>query len=76
MPNSSRKLILVPPGSSDSHCGELRGNSEINHLLQSPFITAHNDAQAVPEAIRLDFSLASPVLLHILLGTLILHICL
>lgn len=62
MPNSSRKLILIPPGSIDSHCRELRGNSEIHRLLQSPFITAHNDAQAVPEAIQLDFSSASLVL--------------
>lgn len=76
MPNSSRKLILVPPGSVDSLCGELRGNSEIHHLLQSPFITAHNNAQAVPEAIQLDFSSASLALSHVLLGTLVLHMSL
>lgn len=73
---SSRKVILVPPGSSDSHCRELSGNSEIHRLFQSPFITAHNDTQAVPEAIQLDFSSASLVLSHVLLGTPVLHMCL
>lgn len=37
---------------------------------------AHNDAQAVPEAILLDFSSASLVLSHVLLGTLVLHMSL
>lgn len=62
-----QKTHSCSPESSDSHGRELRANSEIHHFLQPPFFRAHSDAQAIPEAIQLDFSSASLVLSHALL---------